>query len=308
MYRALQGLNKATIALSLVVIAGSGYLIWRQYEQQQQIEGLLQEREYFLTITASSSEALATASSTILALQTELNALKEEYGILTTDYGSELERNQDFEKQIRKISKTVGVLDKLSKTDEELLQKYSKVYFLNEHYVPEKLSSIEKTYMYDESRDHKLHSSVIPYFNKMVDAAKADGIDLWVVSAYRSFETQAQLKGAYTVTYGSGANAFSADQGFSEHQLGTTIDFTTKGLGGGLNGFAGTPAFEWLKNNAHDYGFTLSYPEGNAFYVYEPWHWRFVGEDLASDLKRDGATFYDWDQRTIDGYLVKIFD
>src|SRR5690606_21369291 len=110
-------------------------------------------------------------------------------------------RNEDFERQIKKISKTVGVLDKLSKTDEELLQKYSKVYFLNEHYIPEKLSSIEKTYLYDESRDLQLHSSVIPYFNDMVEDAKEDGIDLWVVSAYRSFQTQAQLKGAYTVTY-----------------------------------------------------------------------------------------------------------
>lgn len=308
MEKALRGLNKTLIVVSLVVIAAAGYLIWRQYEQQQQIESLLQERDGLLEITASSTEMLAVASSTILALETELNGLKEEYGILTTDYSSELDRNEDFEKQIKKITKTVGVLDKLSKTDEELLQKYSKVYFLNEHYIPEKISSIEKTYMYDESRDHKLHSSVIPYFNKMVDAAKADGVDLWVVSAYRSFETQAQLKGAYTVTYGSGANAFSADQGFSEHQLGTTVDFTTKGLGGGLDGFSSTPAFTWLKDNAHEYGFTLSYPDGNAYYVYEPWHWRFVGEDLAEDLKRDGATFYDWDQRKIDGYLVKIFD
>ena len=308
MQRSLKGLSKITVGISILVIAGAGYLLWRQYEQEQKIEMLLQERNYFLKMTASSSEMLAVASSTILALETELNGLKEEYGILTTDYGSELDRNEDFEKQIRKISKTVGVLDKLSKTDEELLQKYSKVYFLNEHYVPEKLSSIEKTYMYDESRDHKLHSSVVPYFHKMVEAAKADGVDLWVVSSYRSFETQAQLKGQYLVNYGSGANAFSADQGFSEHQLGTTVDFTTKGLGGGLDGFAGTPAFAWLRDNAHDYGFTLSYPEGNAFYVYEPWHWRFVGEDLADDLKRGGATFYDWDQRKIDGYLVKIFD
>ena len=142
----------------------------------------------------------------------------------------------------------------------------------------------------------------------MVKDAKADGVDLWVVSAYRSFETQAELKSAYTVTYGSGANAFSADQGFSEHQLGTTLDFTTKGLGGGLSGFGNTEAYQWLLEHAHQYGFTLSYPEGNSYYMYEPWHWRFVGEDLAKDLHRANAHFYDWDQRKIDGYLVNIFD
>ena len=200
------------------------------------------------------------------------------------------------------------MLDKLSKTDEELLQKYSKVYFLNEHYIPEKLASVEKEYMYDESKNHQLHSKVLPYFNDLVKDAKEDGVDLWVVSSYRSFEQQATLKGQYLVTYGSGANTFSADQGYSEHQLGTTVDFTTKGLGGGLSGFSSTPAYTWLLENAYKYGFTLSYSEGNAYYEFEPWHWRFVGEDLARDLNKANATFYDWDQRKIDGYLISIFD
>jgi D-alanyl-D-alanine carboxypeptidase len=179
---------------------------------------------------------------------------------------------------------------------------------LNEHYVPESLKQIDNEWKYTEAKDLKLHSKVVPYFNKMVSAAKADGVDLWVVSAYRSFEAQAQLKGAYTVTYGSGANAFSADQGFSEHQLGTTMDFTTKGLSGGLDGFGNTEAFTWLQNNAHKYGFVMSYPPNNSYYVYEPWHWRFVGEKLAKDFHNAGAYFYDWDQRKIDGYLVNIFD
>ena len=295
-------------AIGILVILGAGYMLYQQQLQSQKIEQLVQERNQLQKDSASSTEALAEASSTITSLATELIAIKEKYGILNDDYTSELDRNETFQSQIKKISKTVGVLDKLSKTDKELLQKYSKVYFLNEHYIPEKLTTIEKGYMYDESRNHQLHSKVVPYFNKMVDAAKEDGIDLWVVSAYRSFQTQAQLKGAYTVSYGSGANAFSADQGFSEHQLGTTIDFTTKGISGGLDGFQNTPAYTWLSENAYKYGFTLSYSKGNAYYMFEPWHWRFVGEDLARDLHKNNATFYDWDQRKLDGYLINIFD
>lgn len=294
--------------IGILVTIGGGYLLYQQQLQSQTIASLLQERDQLTKLTASSTEEIALASSTIASLETELSALKDKYGVLNDDYTSELDRNDAFQSQIKKISKTVGVLDKLSKTDKELLQKYSKVYFLNEHYVPEKLTTIEKSYMYDESRNHQLHSKVIPYFNRMVDAAKKDGIDLWVVSAYRSFETQAQLKGAYTVTYGSGANTFSADQGYSEHQLGTTIDFTSKGIGGGLSGFQNTAGYTWLKDNAYKYGFTLSYPEGNAYYTYEPWHWRFVGEDLARDLHKDNAHIYDWDQRKIDAYLINIFD
>ncbi len=294
------------IVLSLAILALLAFLAWRQDDlQQARINELQNERDILAAELASTTAA---ASSTITSLETELFALKDEYGILSDDYASEAERNNDFEKQIKKISKTVGVLDKLSKTDEELLQKYSKVYFLNEHYVPESLKQIDNEWKYTETKDLKLHSKVVPYFNDMLTDAKAAGVELWVISAYRSFGDQAVLKGQYITTYGSGANAFSADQGFSEHQLGTTLDFTTRGLGGGLEGFSGTPAFTWLMGNAHKYGFTLSYPEGNASYVYEPWHWRYVGKDLAEDLNQTGATFYDWDQRKIDSYLIKVFD
>ena len=110
------------------------------------------------------------------------------------------------------------------------------------------------------------------------------------------------------MTYGSGANAFSADQGYSEHQLGTTIDFTTDAIGSSFSGFEDTASFEWLMENAHRYGFILSYPDNNAYYQYEPWHWRFVGVDLARDLHRDEKGFYDLDQREIDTYLIKLFD
>lgn len=294
------------IVLLLAILALLAFISWQQDNlQQARITELLAERD---TLSNDLASTTAAASSTIATLQTELFALKEEYGLLSEDYSGELDRNNDFEKQIKKISKTVGVLDKLSKTDEELLQKYSKVYFLNEHYVPESLKQIDNEWKYTETKDLKLHSKVIPFFNKMVADAKADGVELWVVSAYRSFGDQATLKGNYLTTYGSGANAFSADQGFSEHQLGTTLDFTTRGLGGGLDGFGNTASYTWLQANAHQYGFTLSYPEGNSYYEYEPWHWRFVGEKLAEDLHNAGAHFYDWDQRKIDGYLVNIFD
>ena len=63
-----------------------------------------------------------------------------------------------------------------------------------------------------------------------------------------------------------------------------------------------------MVRNAYKYGFTLSYPEENGYYIFEPWHWRFVGTDLADDLRRDNAHFYDWEQRKIDEYLISIFD
>lgn len=305
--------KKSSKTLLVPALAGSTGLLlslllglsYYSYTQHDRIMMLLEERNFFLLEVASSTDQRAleaeSASSTIAALTLERDDLMSKLS-------QEETKNEAFERQIKKISGTVGRLDKLSKTDEELLQKYSKVYFLNENYIPSKLRLIDNTYLAPGRKEQYFHADALPYLEDMLKDAKADGVNLTVVSAYRSFETQAELKGAYLQSYGSGANTFSADQGYSEHQLGTTLDFSTPDLGGGLGGFGDTKAYTWLKENAHKYGFTLSYPEGNSYYVYEPWHWRFVGEDLAGDLKRADASFYDWDQRKIDEYLIKIFD
>jgi LAS superfamily LD-carboxypeptidase LdcB len=214
----------------------------------------------------------------------------------------------EFQGQIENISGTVGNLTKLAQTDEELLKKYSKVYFLNENYIPSRLAEIDKMYLVQTTSNDQIHEQVEPYLEDLLREANQDGIKLRIASAYRSFATQAALKSAYKVTYGSGANAFSADQGYSEHQLGTAVDFTTEKLGANFSLFGNDPAYKWLQQNAHKYGFILSYPSGNAYYKFEPWHWRYVGVDLATHLHEDGKYFYDLDQRQIDEYLIKLFD
>jgi D-alanyl-D-alanine carboxypeptidase len=174
--------------------------------------------------------------------------------------------------------------------------------------VPEDLVYIPSDYLYDKGKLVKIHAKAFPYLQSMIVAAQSHGISLEIISAYRSFGEQSTLKGSYLVTYGSGANTFSADQGYSEHQLGTAIDFTTLQLGADFSSFENTDAYKWLTDNAYQYGFVLSYPKGNAYYQFEPWHWRFVGKILAKRLHEDGQYFYDLDQRTIDNYLINIFD
>ncbi|MEX0913237.1 MAG: D-alanyl-D-alanine carboxypeptidase family protein [Candidatus Paceibacterota bacterium] len=297
-------LERQAILVGILVVAAvssQGYFWWERLEAKENQTALE-------TKLAINQQEIKVKNDVIKELSERLELTSEELADTEDHLRGERDRNDAFESQIKKIAGTVSDLDKLSKTDKELLQKYSKVYFLNEHYVPESLREIDNEWKYSEDRQHQLHSKVVPFFNSMLKAALADEVELWVTSAYRSFQYQTELKGAYTITYGSGANTFSADQGFSEHQLGTAVDFTTRGLGGGLSGFQNTEAYKWLLDNAHKYGFTLSYPEGNAYYVFEPWHWRFVGKELASDLRSNNAHFYDWDQRKIDQYLLHIFD
>lgn len=223
-------------------------------------------------------------------------------------YNREKNKMDAFSEQIGEIEGKVGTLQKLSETDLELLKKYSKIYFLNENYVPPSFAKIDKEYTTNAKEDYLFNSEIWPFLEDLLMAAGDDGIDLKVSSAYRSFSAQSDLKSTYKMIYGLGANRFSADQGYSEHQLGTTVDFTVSETGFGFSGFEKTPAYEWLLDNAYKYGFILSYPQNNQYYQFEPWHWRFVGRDLAKTLHKENKNFYDLDQREIDQYLISFFD
>jgi D-alanyl-D-alanine carboxypeptidase len=216
-------------------------------------------------------------------------------------------KNQNFASQLTQVTNTVNQLQWLRNLDPQLLQKYSKVYFLNENYTPKELSPIDSKYLLEMSRTILIHDRVLPFVQQMLQAAASNNITILVDSGYRSFETQKTLKSSYRVTYGSGANSFSADQGYSEHQLGTALDFTTRAVGGELTGYEKTTAYSWMVQNAYKYGFSLSFPPNNKYYIYEPWHWRFVGVELATRLHNENKYFFELDQRDIDPYLADMF-
>ena len=110
----------------------------------------------------------------------------------------------------------------------------------------------------------------------MKSDAAIENIELQLVSAFRSVEYQCEL---IQRKLDQGLNLaeilmVNAAPGFSEHHTGRAIDLTTPGEKPLEESFEKTNAFEWLKNNAGDYGFTMSYPRDNPWGIaYEPWHW-----------------------------------
>lgn len=286
------------IAISLILIA-LGVFVYQYINLTKEIT----EAKTLL------SQAVESYGTKITHLQQDLALSQNRNTNLSETLVAEQSKNAFFSEQIKVVAGTVANLDKLSKTDKELLQKYSKIYFLNENYIPEKLSSIKPEHLYYPERTAQIHTQALPFLERLLASAANDKIDIQVISAYRSFGEQSLIKSNYTFLYGAGsANQFSADQGYSEHQLGTTLDFTTSETGANFSEFENSPAYAWLKSNAHLYGFTLSYPENNSYYEFEPWHWRFVGVELATRLRNESKHFYDFDQREIDKYLIKIFD
>lgn len=291
---------KDIIALVLLGVALFGLVKYIDYRFNLVMAEVESYNSGLSTLKQEFESSLANLENTVFGTTSNLKSVLEQ----------EQEKNNSLKDELSGIGDAVKGLEKLSITDKELLKKYSKVYFLNEHYVPISLSSIDEDLVNKKGQNLQIHSNVLPYLEDLISEANSEeGLALQALSAYRSFGTQSALKANYTLTYGAGtANQFSADQGYSEHQLGTTLDFTTKALNGNLVGFEKTPEYNWLKENAHKYGFILSYPQGNTYYKFEPWHWRYVGVDLATRLYDDNMNFYDLDQRIIDSYLAKIFD
>lgn len=280
-YREIFNLKKQTELLASELASTTAALSWNTYQISQNITDL---RTATLGLT-----------NTLTYTQQNIDAVKNQVGGVEQTVGS--------------ISGAVGNLQKLAAVDPELLKKYSKVYFMNENYVPAHLTEIPSDFVYSSTRSEQFLSEASPHLISLLSFAKASGITLYVKSAYRSFSEQKSLKSSYSFTYGAGtANTFSADQGYSEHQLGTTLDFVTVGQNGQLAGFDKTASYQWLVDNGYRFGFVLSYPKGNKYYVYEPWHWRFVGVKLATYLHTTKINFYDLDQREIDKYLATTFD
>ncbi len=289
------------LALFGIFLVSAGALC-AVYLNAQQHKALVRTQEAFATSSMQYQHNIAELSEKLSAAESENNSLHERLR-------EEQERNIEYGKRVESLASSVGILEKLSKTDRELLQKYSNVYFLSENFVPSPLSDIDPKYLYNKDKSIQIHAGIKPHLERLLNNSASFNAPLLVLSGYRSFSEQAGLKSAYSVSYGSGtANQFSADQGYSEHQLGSTVDFTTPTGKENLNDFKRSPGFAWLKQHAHEYGFILSYPEGNSYFIYEPWHWRFVGRELAAKLYSEQKSFYDLDQRAINEFLVQIFD
>ncbi|KGR91819.1 D-alanyl-D-alanine carboxypeptidase [Ureibacillus massiliensis 4400831 = CIP 108448 = CCUG 49529] len=137
-------------------------------------------------------------------------------------------------------------------------------------------------------------------FEEMAQAARKEGIELTAFSTFRSFEYQQSLYKRYVDRDGKdNADRYSARPGYSEHQTGLAFDIGEVGKEDLwlTSEFGESTAGKWLVNNAHNYGFILRYPKGKeeiTGYMYESWHFRYLGVPLATDVKNSGVTLEEY--------------
>lgn len=175
--------------------------------------------------------------------------------------------------------------------------------FVGKHTTLGEYAPADLVYLPSElnNKNWRLRAEAAEALIAMADAAAEDGVKLYVVSAYRSYESQNRIFNDYAAREGEeAANRYSARPGQSEHQLGTTIDF------GGTkydwkDSFADTAQGRWLQENAQKFGFALSYPrederdtEDITGYIYEPWHFRYIGVDAALEWRNSELTLFEY--------------
>lgn len=135
----------------------------------------------------------------------------------------------------------------------------------------------------------KLRSEAAAAYTLMFDKANTAGIALTPVSGFRSYDAQKTLFDNYVKQDGKEkAETYSARPGYSEHQTGLTMD-----IGLVDDSFKDSSASKWLLENAYKYGWILRYPSDKVAvtgYMYEPWHWRYVGVTVAADMKAKNIT------------------
>jgi D-alanyl-D-alanine carboxypeptidase len=205
---------------------------------------------------------------------------------------------------------TLQPCDQRRPSDSDLFSEVDANYGLDPAYVPGDLVRLGN---YLPGRvtlpDMLLRQPAAQALGKMVKAMLADGLAPTVLSSYRSYFDQAVAHNRWVVSDPTNADEVSALPGHSEHQLGTAVDFGSPEMpsltGNTTDPFS--PLFDqtgegrWLVKHAYEYGFSMSSPlgaESVTGLAYEPWHYRYVGVDMAAYLHASG--YY------LDEYLLKV--
>ena len=146
---------------------------------------------------------------------------------------------------------------------------------------------VNKSYSLPSDYGNGLTTDTLKAFQEMQNAAKEENLNLFIRSGFRSYLDQTIVYDKWVKKDGQEvADTYSARPGYSEHQTGLAMDLNSID-----QDFADTKEFAWLNENAYKYGFILRYPQEKeeiTGYIYEPWHYRYVGVELSKELYNNG--------------------
>ena len=169
--------------------------------------------------------------------------------------------------------------------------------FLSKKFNPDLVKVSTK---YASEAGMKLRSEAYEAFIKMSKACEKDGLGIVINSAYRSYDDQVDTQEYYRKWYGdSYVEKYVAKPGFSEHQTGLAIDVGSRST----NVFANSKEYQWMLDNSYKYGYIIRYEkkyEHMTLFRAEPWHYRYVGVDIAKKIHEEGITLEEYYVRYLD--------
>lgn len=187
----------------------------------------------------------------------------------------------------------------LSKEEEKKIDVIvNKYYKLSKDYEPDDLTKIDSKFA--SGSNQRLRKAAAIKFEEMATDSLKNGYKIYAGSTYRSYDYQLGLYNRYVAKDGfDEAETYSARAGYSEHQLGLAVDI--------INGkweylSENDEEYEWLIDNSYKYGFILRYPRGKEYitgYVFEDWHFRYLGIDLATKVYNSKLTYDEYVARQL---------
>ncbi|WP_404799137.1 M15 family metallopeptidase [Bacillus aerolatus] len=185
---------------------------------------------------------------------------------------------------------------------ENIMALVNKQFSLPADYKPQDLVRPNIPFSFGEQDIEKsyVRKEAAAALEKMFAAAKTEQIHLFAVSGYRSYDRQQEIMNNQIAKAGSFEKATEsvAPPGQSEHQTGLAMDISAESVQFDLlQSFETTKEGQWLANHAHKYGFILRYPkdkENVTKYMYEPWHFRYVGVRMAEEMFQHGWTLEEY--------------
>lgn len=178
-----------------------------------------------------------------------------------------------------------------------LLTLVKKGFYLPEDYEPELVDP--EIPVAPDCQNPKMTKETSDALTKMYKAAKQEGLELVVNSAYRSYQTQVETMADFVARYNTQyANEYVAQPGASEHQTGLGVDLTSQSVVEGKRiTFGDTEEYRWVIKNCARFGFIIRFEDGTdgiTGIAHEPWHLRYVGEDVAKEIQKNGWTFEEY--------------
>ena len=242
----------------------------------------------------------------LFVTKNKTNINQNEYKYIPFYKSTNLNRYRKYQLKNKKYSKNKIVLDVNMNLDKDFYTNINpakninttyilvnKYYYLEKNYIPDNLEKIDNSMIVNTAKEA---------FEEMRNDIKKQNLNIVIISGYRNYNYQKKLYNSYKLSDGEKtADTYSARAGFSEHQTGLAIDISNgKTI---YTNFMNTKEYLWMLDNAYKYGFILRYPEKKEHitgYIFEPWHYRYVGIEIATHIKKHNITFDEYYAMFID--------